>query len=390
MKKIAIGILILILSIFIGYSIKSDPGYILIYYHEWSIATSLWIGAIIVILSFFLLYAVIRLLKKLININNYFQRWNSNRQQKKSSSLTDQGAFAFLEYNYEEAEKTFKKAASINPSPFIDYIAAAVSAQKLKQYKNRDFYILKAKQTSDKAMIAVLYLQIHFFTENKQWEFALDLIDELKAKTTPNKYYLPYLITIYKALDQWNEIEHLLPQIKRYKIYSEEIFLKLEIEVYNYKLRQASKENNVNKVKSIWSSLSRGLQKNNELIHSYVVALIETHQNEIALTCIATHLKKYWNSKLLKLYADISTNEPSQKLINAKHWLKDHPNDPDLLMCLAQISIQQEFWGKAYDYLLMAKKFSDSKVILKELGYLAEKQNEPEKAIVWYKKALKM
>jgi len=53
----------------------------------------------------------------------------------------------------------------------------------------------------------------------------------------------------------------------------------------------------------------------------------------------------------VNLYGRIPGDKADEQLIMAENWLKERPNNPQLMLALGRLSLRNELWGKAREYL---------------------------------------
>ena len=137
MKKLLLGFLLLLIAIGLGYSIQQDPGYLLIYYHHWSLSTSLWAAIISLVIILGILYYIVKLTQHFLSIRSHLGHWSHSRKHKKALSDFDKGLCQILQSDWKNAASTFNKSFDHSPSPLI----------------NTYFLILAANQLDDKTQI---------------------------------------------------------------------------------------------------------------------------------------------------------------------------------------------------------------------------------------------
>ena len=96
---------------------------------------------------------------------------------------------------------------------------------------------------------------------------------------------------------------------------------------------------------------------------------------------IVVSLQRQWDPELVRLYGRIETESLPAQLSIAEGWLKDRPQDPDLLLALARLCLQNRLWGKARSYLEASIGILPKVESYQELGILLEQMDEPDKAL---------
>jgi uncharacterized protein HemY len=90
MTKIISVILVLLISIWAGIQLKTDPGYVLIAIHGWTIETTLWIAIPSLMLFFILLHTLLLVLRWLAHIPVSWHQWIIKRRAQHTNKETQQ------------------------------------------------------------------------------------------------------------------------------------------------------------------------------------------------------------------------------------------------------------------------------------------------------------
>ena len=96
MHRLLIFLLVLALSIWIGIKITVDPGYVLITWHQLALEMPLWLVILSLIISFILIYYLIRFITYLLMLP---KKWRHNldmKRSKKTMALDDQRLFSSI------------------------------------------------------------------------------------------------------------------------------------------------------------------------------------------------------------------------------------------------------------------------------------------------------
>ena len=70
----------------------------------------------------------------------------------------------------------------------------------------------------------------------------------------------------------------------------------------------------------------------------------------------------------------------TNQLQTAEAWLKDHPNDPSLLLTLGRLCLQTSLWGKARDYLESSLRVQRNPEACAELARLLAQLGDTERS----------
>lgn len=144
-KSLFYTFIILLIAIGLGFLIHRDPGYVMISYDHWVIATSVWTALATIFIFFILLYFFIRVFKNTIALPEVFSRASKIKNAKRYQELMSLAMIALTSGDYANAEKYFLKSAKRTDAPAANYLIAAEMAHKQEKIKTRDQYLEKAK-----------------------------------------------------------------------------------------------------------------------------------------------------------------------------------------------------------------------------------------------------
>lgn len=367
MKYLFFGFVLLLLSIWLGLEMSRGAGYVFIAYRHWSVETSLWVAIIFLMVLFGVMYLIFRTLGRTARIAKSIRQWRRMRRYRQGRRLTNLGLCELAEGNWSRAESHLIKAAKITKDPLNNYLAAATAANAQQAYDRRDNYLRKADAATKDRTLAVGLTQAQLQINSQQWEQALATLEHLYQLDPHHPYVLLLLKTVYLKLADWQRLYRILPNLRKYKVESPAALETLEKTVALHLLTQAQQQGS-HQLHMVWDNLSRRLQQDPELIQAYVRGLIAQRDDGSAIALIEHSLKKEWHPDLVKWYGLARGESPAKQLITAEEWLQKYPNEPELLLCLARLSIVEKFWGNARDYLRDYIKLTSSPAGYQELG----------------------
>ncbi|MFA6409228.1 MAG: heme biosynthesis HemY N-terminal domain-containing protein [Gammaproteobacteria bacterium] len=390
MKRLLFYFFVLLLAAWIGLKVQADAGYVLVVYRNLSIETTLWFAVAALVVGFLLFYLFLRFVHNSRILPGRLMRWWYKRSEQKAVHLTNVGLMKLIEQDYNSAERCLSKSAEKNPDPFVNYLAAAWIAQKQEAYKRRDSYLNKAHSTMPDAELAVGILQVRMQIRSKQWEQALATLKYLQGLKPHHKTVLRCLQQVYCELGDWQSLLELLPQLKKKAAYSAEEYYLICEKVYLGVMSASAAKQGKKAVDKAWHELPRSMQENPKLLAFYVDFLLKDKRSAEAEELLRKVLNKVWLPEILPLYAFTSGEKAATQLAAAERWLKSHPENVELLMCLGQICKKQALWGKARRYLEQVVALSPSASAYLQLGEIMEKYEgiEQNKAKEFYKQGI--
>lgn len=390
MKRLIIYFLLLLGSIWVGIKIHKDPGYVLITYQNWSLETTLWFAILTIILSFLILYFLFRFLIGTSTVSEKFSLWLEQRRARKANKSTYLGLCELAEGEWKAAEKNLLHGASHNDVPLVNYLAAAEAAQKRGHFEDRDNYLRMAHQNAPQAEIAIGLSQAQLQLNAKQWELALATLRHLHQLSPDHPYVLNLLKSVYLELNDWKNLKELLPELKRNKVLSVTEYEKLEQLIYLELLKSAVTTDNIMTINETWEATPKSLQQQPTLLLLYVDFLLKHNQDNKAETLLRDALKKEWNSYLVARYGLVKSENPEKQLATAESWLKNHPDDAALLLCLGRLCARNNLPEKAQQYLSSSAQLEPRAETFRELAQLLEQTGNTQQALECYRQGLQL
>lgn len=105
---------------------------------------------------------------------------------------------------------------------------------------------------------------------------------------------------------------------------------------------------------------------------------------------LAAALKSAWQSPLVRLFGLVEASDTTKQLKRAEGWLKNHDDDPDLLLAAARLCLRNELWGKARSYLETVISLRPTPEAYQEYGALLNQMGEADAAATAYRDGLGM
>lgn len=224
MRTLLFLFLLLLLGVGLSFLIHQDPGYVVIGYNHTTIASSLWVALAIIVVVFVASYFVVRLLKNIFSIPEYFShrrvKLNLQRYQKYMIREIVHDAVG----DYRAAEKAMVKLLKKNQH-YTVYLLAAKAAQQQKAYDRRDAYLKSAFQVAKDDTFTVSLTQGLLYFDAEQYDEALVTLKPLYKNAPKNALLLKALKELYFKHHDWESLKLILPQLKKQGLISKEELL---------------------------------------------------------------------------------------------------------------------------------------------------------------------
>jgi HemY protein len=144
------------------------------------------------------------------------------------------------------------------------------------------------------------------------------------------------------------------------------------------------------KLEEAWQKVPRKLKENLVLLEAWYSGLIRMRQHGLAERDLAGELKREWRTPLVRLYGLVNAPDPVRQLKKAEGWLKQHPDDAELLLAAARLCLRNELWGKARSYLDTVVSIRPTPEVYQEFGRLLNQLGDDEGAANAYRAGLNL
>jgi len=390
MKNLFTALLVLAVSVLLALAVKSDNGYILIGYKHWSIEGSLAFFLIINLVVFVALYFLIRMLSRLWSIPRQLHGWQDQRTLERARREFNQGLVQLSEGHWQSAEKNLIKHADRSDAPLLNYLAAARSAQRQGAHERRDHYLQLAHESMPSADVAVGLTQAELQLEHEQLEQALATLKHLRGIAPRNTHVLKLLKQLYEQVGDWNELNTMLPELKKRQVVSESELQELELRIYRKLLKSAASNSDGDSLRVTWKSFPQSIRQSHSMVLLYANYLMEREAEDEVADLLKRAIDQKWSDGLVELYGRVGAADAAGQLTLAEKWLQDQSKNATLLMALGRLCIRSRLWGKARSYLEASIGNQPTASAHLELGVLLEMMGDTQQAMANYRAGLEL
>lgn len=393
MLRLIIFLLFLILSVWFGLEIVRHPGYLLIVYQPWMVQMPIWFALLSAVIIFLLFYLVIDSIDRLQFMWFRLKNWLHIRREHKSYSKTQRGLATLIEGRWKKAEQLSLAGVNQSFEPLINYLAAAKAAHEQDGFDRRDAYIEKAYKVAPNAELAIGLTKAKFEFEQDQLEQAVATLTGLRQIAPRHPRVLRLLEKVYVRLGDWQNLQTLLPSMRKAKMLTPTEYELFEKNLYCEMLRNAHNKN-ANELQTMWNNIPRAQRKNPDVISEYVKQLLRPDNSPTKSTTdeveelIRKGLKQNYQPDLARIYGNLPFANLNRQLVIVGAWLKMYGPKPELLLTLGKLCVRVQLWGKAKDYFEKCLEQGPNAEASLEYGKLLEYLNDPQEAIQVYRNGL--
>lgn len=383
MKFGIIVVLALVASAFATYFIFDDPGYVLINYRGYAIEMN-----VPVLTGFVVLLVVgVWLIRKILIAPRRLGEAAGRIRSARSGQKMTKGMIAVAEGNLARGEKMLGRAARTSDSPLFNYLQAARAAHLQGRDERRDEWLRLAFRETPEAANAVLLTQAEFQLDRNQYEQALATLRRLEEDSKNHVHALALMGRLYFKLEDWTALGEILPRLRKNTQIKPEVLEKWTIRVHKEALDKAT---DAEVLDFTWKGITRSLKTDTTLLEAYYNGLMRAGLHDRAEKELATSLKSNWRGPLVRLFGLVEATDTTKQLKRAEGWLKNHGEDPDLLLAAARLCLRNELWGKARSYLETVLSMRPTPEAYQEYGALLAQMGEADAAADAYRDGLGM
>jgi len=367
-----------------------EPGFVLLQYGNWSLETSLLVFAVAFILLVVAAYMLLRSLILMKQTPARLSAWNQTQRQKRASRALTRGLITLEEGRWAEAERLLIRHARNSETPLLHYLAAARAAQKQMASDRRDTYLKLAHETTDGADIAVGVVQAELQLSAGQKEQALATLQHLREVAPKHPYVLQLLQTLYQDMDQWQEMQSVLPDLRKRHVLETDQVRALDKEAVVGQLQIALSKQDWSKFEQVWEKSTVRQRQTEAMLKPYVQGLIAQGEMSKAAELIEQFLRKDWSDELVYQYGQIQSGDLLKRLAIAERWLKNKKDNPWLLLTLGRLAKASDLWTKAEEYLAASIQHGARGETYQALAEVLSAQGKSDAAAETYKNGLNL
>jgi HemY protein len=383
-------VLLAVAAALLVFALQEENGRALFVYGPWTVEGSLALVLLLDLLLFVVLYMVIRTLVRIFSLPAKIHSWKRKRGARRARRALTKGLVQLSEGDWKGAEKSLMRNVQRSDTPLLNYLAAAKAAQQQGAHERRDRYLKLAHQSTPSADVAVGLTQAELQLSHEQLEQALATLQHLQGIAPHHVYVLKLLKDLYLRLEDWTELQRLLPELGKRKVIDTEDLRALEILVYRKILERSELDPDPERLQLIWGGIPKKIRKEGELILDYAQRLMEREQGGVAEPLLRESLQQQWDDQLVEIYGRLEGDDQAKQLSAAESWLKKRPENPALLLALGRLSLRAQLWGKARSYLEASIGAIPSAPAYRELAQLLERLGEKEAAMEYYRAGLEL
>jgi len=378
--------IVVVLTLAVGslaaHYLLADNGYVLVHFRGYAIEMSVPVLAFVL----FAAYLAVRLLVRIWHTPRQVGEAAARIRQDRAGRNITRGLAALAEGKLSRGERLLTKSARASEMPLLHYLEAARAAQMQGDGERRDGWLKMAYDESDETQNAILLTQAQLQLANGEYEQARASLNRVRETRPEHPEAVRLLARLHEAEGDWDALAALLPLLRRQRNMRAGQLDDWTVRAFRARLEDNGEDRNG--VETIWQELPRNLRKEPSLVRARIRALVTAGDDDDAETEIRKALRRAWDGDLVSLYGQLETGNAAAQLRHAESWLRDRPEDPELLLTAGRLCMRNELWGKARSYLESSVAIRPTPAAYHEMGRLMLRIGEQDTASEAFQKGL--
>jgi HemY protein len=361
-----------------------DNGYALINFRGYIIETSVPILVLLLILAYLTVRTLVYIWQAPRRLGEAWARGRAKQSGRKAT----QGYIALAEGRLAQGERLLTRGVRHSETPLLNYLAAARAAQMQGDRQRRDAWLNMACEQEPAATDAVLLTQAELQLEDGQFAEALASLNRVRERQPGHAQALKLLGDLHQRRKDWQPLAELLPLIRRHGNVPPEMLDEWGVAAWSNLM--ATPQTDRSALERLWDDVPRHLRREPRLTLARAQALIACSAVDDAEVEIRRTLNEDWSEALVQLYGQLAVADPAAHLKRIEAWLKEHPEDPALLLAAGRTCVRHQLWGKARSYFEASLALRATPETWRALGQLMTQLGETQAAARAFERGLSM
>jgi HemY protein len=383
-------LLLVIAGAWLGAMIQMDAGYILLAWRQTTVEMSLWVGLVLMLVTFASLYTLLRLVFSVRAPWQFLLRWSAEGKLRRMQRQTRHGLLALANGQYERAEEKLGGLVADTTQPLVVIPALAEAEARLGKFAQAQARLQRLLTSMPEAFALVGLAQARIFIQQGDAEAALTPLQQITAKDKRHAQANELLLELLQGLQRWTDVIALLKVIGAAKQMSKDMLAQQQQKAYQLAFAQiTADQKGLEQLLQLWQKAPASVQESSHCRLAFVQAMVQAEGNPATRTAefIESSLKQKWDDDLVLAYAHLPMANVELALKYAESWQQQAKNSAALQLTLGRLCRRLELWGKARDYLTASINIQASKEAHAELARLEQHLGRVDVALEHYRLA---
>ena len=293
----------------------------------------------------------------------------------------DGGLLELSAGRWAEAELTLTRAARDAARPEVHYLAAARAADLQGAPERRAAWLSLAREAAADAPGPVLVTIAEMGLKSGASDAALEALAALERLGDLNPRALLLLARVYRQRGDFDLLRRLEPRLRATRGVPAAAVDEIIDTLYADMLKVATDKGGLGALTAVWDAATRAARRRPGVALAYARGLARFGEPERAAGVLRELLAHDWHEGAVLLYGELPGGDAGERLRSAEGWLREHRDDPALLVACARLCLRAELYGKARSYLETSQALRPRPETAQLLAQLLEQLGERERAM---------
>jgi HemY protein len=371
---------------------RFGEGYALFVYPPWRVEVSLLLFILALLAAFGVAYVTVRLVSHTLNLPAQVRAYREGRKRNQAQGALAAALQCYFEGRYARAEKEAALAWEAGAAPGIAALIAARSAHQMREFERRTLWLDRAEAVGESLHAARLLTQAELALEERDFVGARDALRNLRGSGPRHIAAARMQLRAERGAQNWEEVLRLATLLAKRGALPAAIAEEHRVQAQIELLARESGDR---------GSLDARLRRipGEDLAHPRVASAAARRAVALGNAALGRELLERslaaeWNGALAQQYGELPAMDPQRlqeearvRIERAERWLREHPQDAQLLAALGRLCMAAELWGKAQNYLEASVSFGATRAAQLELARLAEREGRTAEAQKHFRRA---
>lgn len=362
-----------------------NTGYVLLVLPPWRVQLSLNLLIVGLLLSFLLMYGVLRLIGKTLALPGRVGLFRERRRKDRAGRALRDAIRALFEGRFAQSLKFADAAFSHEDGRAIAALVAARAAHAMRDDTRYRIWIGRAAEKDESARVARLMTEAELAVEARRFDEAAERLESLRQTGHRHIAALRLSLRVASALAQWDDVLRLARQLRKHKALSDEQARSVVRRAHLERFRELAGD--AEGLAAYWKGIPTEELNDRRMVERAVPYLAAAGQGPLARKTLERLLDADWDSALARLYAHCGEGDAVDCLARGEGWLHKQPKDAGLLYALGRLCLSAQLWGKAQSYLEASLNLAPSVETHLALAGLLERLERADTAQAHYRAA---
>ena len=364
---------------------RHNDGFVLIQWSPWRVELSLNLFIVTLLLGVALLYSLFHFIDGLMRMPARAARYRARQRRHRAVTALRDAARLYFEGRYGHAQRSARVAVEGGESPGLAALIGARAAHAMREQVQADEWLRQAERFDD-LRTARLMTEADILTDRREYGDALERIDVLQSGGQRHVAALRLAMRARRGLGDWGGLLRVVRLLQKHRALTPEQAAPVRRQAHMGALHDIDPA----ELDAYWKGLPSVEREDAQVVRAMCEALVAAGQFAQVRKLIEAQVERSWESSLMTLYAHSDGADALARIARAEAWLRDHPDDAELLLALGRLCRTQQLWGKAQSYLEAALAVQPSRIVHVELALLAEHLERPDDAQAHFRAAALM